>query len=352
MILSGLTKQVAEFPGIILAEIEQIRQQKEPIPNDVFENIQKSIIDSFSPNEILNTIRLELKKNISEAEAQELITWYESNLGRKITKAEEKASTAAAYKEMILEAQVLLADKQRFKLIRKIEDLTKIMDFTMQTHDATQAGIFNALTMNLSPSESIDMKSLKETWTKQKKEEKAYLEQITHLSLIYAYKDLPKDNIEKYLKFLEKPATQKFNDTIFKSQNHSIKQSIEKMKKSLFVIFKGIDGTSDFTQNLNEISSEVNKSCPIILDDETKLDNTSVLQGNTFQYNFTLVNYTKNDIDIEKLKNILKDTLLNNIKTNAKLKPFKDNKVKLNYSYKDKDGTVLFLLEFTYDDYK
>ena len=59
----------------------------------------KSIEKSLLPTEILAEIRGELKKSISESQANEMLVWYESDLGKKITLAEEKSTSAEAYKK-------------------------------------------------------------------------------------------------------------------------------------------------------------------------------------------------------------------------------------------------------------
>ena len=47
-------------------------------------------------------------------------------------------------------------------------------------------------------------------------------------------------------------------------------------------------------------ASELNKSCPMMVDQDTRLDNAIALPENVFQYNYTLVNLTKDELDLEK----------------------------------------------------
>jgi hypothetical protein len=44
--------------------------------------------------------------------------------------------------------------------------------------------------------------------------------------------------------------------------------------------------------------------------------------------------------------------ILYNMRTNPGLKHFRDKKVTMAYSYKDKAGVFLFSLEYSYNDYK
>ena len=107
-----------------------------------------------------------------------------------------------------------------------------------------------------------------------------------------------------------------------------------------------------FDKQMMQIASELNKSCPIMVDAETQLDNAVALPDNTFQYNYTLVSMEKASVDISELENYLQPIILNNIKTNPDLKTFRDNDVIMAYNYKDRNGEHLFKLIFTPEHYK
>jgi hypothetical protein len=91
-----------------------------------------------------------------------------------------------------------------------------------------------------------------------------------------------------------------------------------------------------------ETASEINKSCPIMIDNATRLDNAVALPGNIFQYNYTLVNLIKDSVNINELKNYLEPTIINFVKSNPEMKSLRENKTTINYYYKDKTGLFLF----------
>jgi len=107
-----------------------------------------------------------------------------------------------------------------------------------------------------------------------------------------------------------------------------------------------------FDKQMMQAASEINKTCPIMVDQETRLDNSIALPDNVFQYNYTLVNMEKNSIDISELEEYLKPIILNTIKTNPDLKSFRDHETTMSYNYKDKNSEHLFKLSFTADQYK
>ncbi|MCP3943620.1 MAG: hypothetical protein GY710_19375 [Desulfobacteraceae bacterium] len=108
---------------------------------------------------------------------------------------------------------------------------------------------------------------------------------------------------------------------------------------------------SSFDSTLMEVSASVNKQCPIAIDKETRLDTTIAGPEKSFTYFYTLVNYQKEELDSKTLTENLKPNLINNIKTNKDMKPFKENKVKITYVYKDKVGNEVMRILIKPNDY-
>lgn len=110
--------------------------------------------------------------------------------------------------------------------------------------------------------------------------------------------------------------------------------------------------TPTIDETMMELASEMNKSCPVMIDGETRLDNTIALPDKVFQYNYTLVNMVKSTTDTLALKNKLAPTIANFVRTNPQMKFQRDNKATLNYLYKDQTGQYLFLISITPDQYE
>jgi len=106
-----------------------------------------------------------------------------------------------------------------------------------------------------------------------------------------------------------------------------------------------------FDKAMMHAASELNKSCPIMVDQETRLDNTAAYPDNVFQYNYTLVNYVKDSIDSQLFVANMRPLILNNIKTNPDLKAYRDQRVTMAYNYKDKHGEFVTKISITADEY-
>ena len=106
-----------------------------------------------------------------------------------------------------------------------------------------------------------------------------------------------------------------------------------------------------FDKAMLEAADEINKSCPMMVDKETRLDNAAALPDNVFQYNYTLINANKSDIDIEDFTIYMEPIIVNNVKTNPDLKIYRENKVTMSYYYKDKNSLFLTKIVVTPDKY-
>lgn len=107
-----------------------------------------------------------------------------------------------------------------------------------------------------------------------------------------------------------------------------------------------------FDKVMMKVASELNKSCPMMVDSETRLDNAIALPDNVFQYNYTLINLPLDSISTQDFEEYMKPQILNNVKTNPDLQTFRDNKVTMAYYYKDMNGVFITKISITEDLYK
>ena len=108
---------------------------------------------------------------------------------------------------------------------------------------------------------------------------------------------------------------------------------------------------SSFDKVMMNAASELNKTCPIMVDQETRLDNAVALPGNILQYNYTLVHMVKDSINLQDMQNYLTPVIINNVKTNPDLKIYRDHKTTMAYYYKDKNGAFVFKITVTPEQY-
>lgn len=93
-----------------------------------------------------------------------------------------------------------------------------------------------------------------------------------------------------------------------------------------------------FEKQLPEMVSEMNKNCPLKVDEFTTLENIIALPNKTVQYNHTLIGMTKAEVNLDTVKKYVYPGILQKVKSNPGMKIFRDNKVTLVYNYNDQNG--------------
>ncbi|MCI1785838.1 MAG: hypothetical protein LKI59_06855 [Bacteroidales bacterium] len=96
---------------------------------------------------------------------------------------------------------------------------------------------------------------------------------------------------------------------------------------------------------------KLNKTCPVMVDEETRLDSINVLHENALQYNYTLVNMSRDSMDLKVFSDYMKPTLLNGVKTSPQLKIYRDHKTTFVYNYLDRNGESVELIYVTAEQY-
>ncbi|MBB1148673.1 zinc ribbon domain-containing protein [Myroides sp. NP-2] len=109
--------------------------------------------------------------------------------------------------------------------------------------------------------------------------------------------------------------------------------------------------TLDIDETLAVVASEINKNYPMYIDQDLRMDNTMAMPNKTLQYNYTIVNYAKEELNMEVVESTLFTGILENIQTNPDLKEMRDAKVTFNYYYKDKNGVYVTKYVVTPDMY-
>ena len=119
-----------------------------------------------------------------------------------------------------------------------------------------------------------------------------------------------------------------------------------------FAVQEIIKKITGFDKQMTVMASEMNKRCPMMADEYTRLDNVVALPDNVFQYNYTLVNIQKSEVNIDTVKKYIEPRIINNVKTNPDLQSIRDHKVTMSYNYVDKNGVFVLKIAVTPDMYQ
>jgi hypothetical protein len=110
-------------------------------------------------------------------------------------------------------------------------------------------------------------------------------------------------------------------------------------------------GGGSIEKQLVKASEEINKNCPVMLDQTTRLDGTIAGPGKILVYRYTLVGLSFDDVDTSAMKAYLLPRILNNVKTSEDMKAFRENEVTMHYDYYDMNGVSVLSIRVSPEDY-
>ncbi|PLX97550.1 MAG: hypothetical protein C0622_12810 [Desulfuromonas sp.] len=235
--LSGINKQLTELPKMIKHGLDQARQQNPSITESDLAGMKKVIDEAFIPDEFIHAIGSEISANLSENEANQLVTWFESSMGREITSAEVEATTPGAFQNMLAEAQTLFSDTTRVSIVQKIDNLLGATDMSVQIQLDTAIAVFTSLTSSLGETQGALVETFKAQLEAQKEQMRKNTEQLTLLTFLYYYKDIDPKTLNEYVNFLGNPNTLKFSDCVKTGTKTAFDKSTKTMAKSLDTLF-------------------------------------------------------------------------------------------------------------------
>ncbi len=94
-------------------------------------------------------------------------------------------------------------------------------------------------------------------------------------------------------------------------------------------------------QALVATASQLNKTLPMMVDKETRLDNTMAAPDKTIVYRYTLINMSAADIPKDKLISGVRPQVVTTYKTSDSMKDFRNNGITMQYHYSDKNGVAI-----------
>ena len=111
---------------------------------------------------------------------------------------------------------------------------------------------------------------------------------------------------------------------------------------NVFGVLMGKSGALEKETQVDNVllkaSTQINKTLPLAVDTDTRLDRVSAVPGRHFIYHYTLVALNSRDIGNGNFDTLFKPQLKSRLCDSADMKNFLKNGVTISYLYKGKDG--------------
>jgi hypothetical protein len=95
---------------------------------------------------------------------------------------------------------------------------------------------------------------------------------------------------------------------------------------------------SQIERSLIATSNEINSNLPIMLDEYTRLDSTTVGDGRRFTYEYTILGVEASSADIKEFEDSIRQELVDGYKNNEEMRGFRTRNVEVTYKYRTESG--------------
>ena len=232
--LSGLTAAIEQFPQMISEGFFEGFAEEVTVTDDEKKVLMDDINQSFNASIFLNQIQSRVEKDLNQDELMTLLKWYESDLGKLITKAELKSTTDSAYNEIMSNAIALMKDTKRLEMAKKFDELldqtNRAMKLQKKIALSVTTGIISSLESEQSDkllaefeAEIAGMEAMMRIAT----------QQYIYVSFIYTYQDINDSDLGEYVTFLESNTYKKFDNAILDGLDNGFDVAIPNFTKTL-----------------------------------------------------------------------------------------------------------------------
>ena len=236
--LSGIVAQVEQFPELIKQGMREAQLTGDLISESDFSALLIRTDDTILPEEIVAEVRAALRETLTEEDLRNLLAWYRSDLGREIAELEERAGSAEAFESMAEQASELLANAERVEFARRVDRIVGATDLTMSIHEYTGIAVFSAITLALRPQSALEeIQQFREQMAALRPQIREPTERMVIVSFVYTYLPLGAHELDSFERFLSRPETTRFNQTVVRGLGRGLGRSIDKWAEALAKIF-------------------------------------------------------------------------------------------------------------------
>lgn len=219
-IKSGLENQIVQMPMIIQFSFDQAvarDHRLKGIPRNVIGEIRASIKTAFAPNNMKKTILSACREKLSFDDLKNAIEWLDSPTGRKFTQLEEAASTPERYAE-IQQFAIKLQESpplpEQLKIIRQLDDTVRATETSVEVAMNAQYAVALATVASLPKEQRPTQDNLIAAIEKTRPQIERAMRSQTLVSLLYTYRDVAHEEIDRYIAFASSPTGKNYHDAV------------------------------------------------------------------------------------------------------------------------------------------
>lgn len=120
----------------------------------------------------------------------------------------------------------------------------------------------------------------------------------------------------------------------------------------MFTVFSSCEDSVIQEGSIEEEVAMVNKNCPKMLDEETRLEKVVFTKPSLIIYNYTLVNLSKQNVDTSQFRTALWPGILSTIRVDKDLAGLREHQMNFEYRYYDKSKELIYTFKISPGNYQ
>lgn len=215
--LSGLEKQVAQLSELSVAGLNEEYEQG-GLPERFYEYLLPLARDAYNVHKIKRDLLERIEKNLDVTCIEAVLSWLQSPQGRKITIAEEAASTPEGIQRMQAYAAQLQTNPtslRRLQLVKRLNKATNSTELMIDMATITVHGVMKELNAILPSTQRVDNYTLEQQMNAQRSQMRQSFQNVCIVSSLYTYQSLSDDELERYVEFAESDFGRGYHQSIF-----------------------------------------------------------------------------------------------------------------------------------------
>jgi hypothetical protein len=213
VVRSGLAVQL---PGFVGQMKSQLAQQRGKTSDELALKLVEAAEQAYRPEALQDEIARDVARRLQVKEMKVALAWLDSDIGRRITLAEEAASSAddAAVGKFMQGLKDRKPSAARVSLIKAIIEASDAEDLAVRGLQAIALGVALGMDSTLPNERRLGLARIEKQVNAELPKDKLKQElRATMLSTcLYAYRELPDEDLRPYLAFLRSAAGKRYSD--------------------------------------------------------------------------------------------------------------------------------------------
>ncbi|HMK44349.1 MAG TPA: hypothetical protein VK445_09450, partial [Dissulfurispiraceae bacterium] len=223
---SGLSRQIELIPEVIREGIIEANEESDrELDQEDLDALLKKTREAFDAKILIDTVERHLQEHMSVTDIRSVMKWINSPLGRKVSKLEAEASTAAAFREIKKLLEQGVKRTRRTALLAKLDKAVKATDVGVSIAINLQVAFILAATAEMPEEQRPAMEEITKEVKEGKEQLRLAMERETMAGFIYTYRSLTDTEIKRYIAFAESEAGMKYHAVSAEGLNTALTQA-------------------------------------------------------------------------------------------------------------------------------